>query len=152
MGDRQPLRERRKSKRLQYPFKLTHRLFKLGKQALDVPCSEGTIIDISESGLSFMSPVEYTAATLIYVEIRLGSWDWFLDGCSGFNSIYQKEPFCALAVVNRMEKIESSGEMVYKLAIQYVSVDEGHRVAVARFIQAWFRNHKKDWVHENSRC
>lgn len=72
---------------------------------------------------------------MIRLEIRLGSWREHRQGFTHFREIYQGEPFVALGKVLRVKKTEDSSGSLYQIAVHFISVDEGHRQAVDKFIQ-----------------
>ena len=130
--------ERRKSTRLEYPFKLLHALYTfpgLVNNALE----SGQLINISSNGILFESACSYKPGNLVRMEIQMGSWAEHQTGFNAFRQIYQGEPFVVLGKVVRVLGTEENHQKFFKTAINYVSVDESHRQAVDRFIKKFIQ-------------
>jgi hypothetical protein len=125
--------DRRKFQRVAHPFRILHAPFALVPHK-SPPLEEGDIVNVSAIGVLFQSPARYRAGQMIRVEIRLGSWETYKPGFRFFDYIYQGEPFVALAKVVRADPADRD---LFETAAEFVSVDEGHRIAVDRFLCAF---------------
>lgn len=131
--------ERRSNLRLDYPFQILHASFHFpGVKNSDL--IPGSIINVSASGVCFLSSIEYKKDSMIRLEIKMGSWDYYKTGYSAFQCIYQGEPFVALAKILRVEKKQINDKNYFETAAKYVSVDEGHMQAVSKFIRKFKEN------------
>ena len=140
-------KDRRKSERIDYPFKLVHAPYIFpGIRNKDM--EPGKLINISANGILFKSHNSYKAGDLVRMEIQLGSWADYKTGFKSFHDIYQSEPFVVLGRVMRVLDLEENNQKFFKTAINYVSVDENHRQAVDRFIKKFIQ---KRVAYENSR-
>jgi hypothetical protein len=125
---------RRKSERIDYPFKMQHApyIFPGINNAELIP---GEILNISACGLLFKSSVSYKIGNLARLEIRIGSWNNFKPGFNFYGNGYKSEPFIVLGKVIRIYEIYDNFEKYFKIALNYISVDEGHKHAVDEFIK-----------------
>lgn len=127
--------ERREAERVSFPFKVMHSEFQLmGKSA---SLNEGLLINISATGFLFLSDKEYKEGDMIRAEVYLGSWENCKSGFRLSPFLYQGEPFVVLAKVIRTHKNEFDNKM--HVAVNYVSVDYGHQLAVKKFINKLMR-------------
>ncbi|MBN2145556.1 MAG: PilZ domain-containing protein [Candidatus Aureabacteria bacterium] len=138
------IKERRNYERIDVPFKLLHAPFFFPgiKNEELIP---GEILNVSAIGVFFKTTRLYEPGTLVRIEIKMGSWDNYKNGFQPFKYLYRSEPFVVLGQVMRCTK-EPSEENIkenhFQVAVKYISVDEGHQSAVAKFIQKLAKKNK----------
>jgi hypothetical protein len=137
--------DQRKGERLESRFKLLHALFEF-PNLFNPRMVTGEIINISSTGTLFHSPFFYKIDSIVRLEIKLGSWERYGEGFSSVYDFYHNQPFIALGKVLRCDSVEKDNDpKIYMTAVQFISVDEGHQHAVAKFIEKINRK-KKEYV------
>ncbi len=92
----------------------------------------GLVKNISAGGILFETNQSYPIGTLLKVELKLKGWEKFKSEFYKLDVSSNDQPLVVLAKVTRVELIKSSE--IYDIGLSIVSIDEGHREALKKFI------------------
>lgn len=97
----------------------------------------GRAKDMSATGLLFESNKAYEKGDVLKISINIPDWKKFDSGFYNPNEVIKKEPLMVLGSVVRIEEIPSEieGEQLFKIAVHFASIDQGHKEILKKFIE-----------------
>jgi len=87
--------------------------------------------NISAGGVMIETEREYSPGTLLKLKIRVPGWEKYKTEFLKLGQTSLSEPFVVLGKVVRLKRVDPEH---YEIGIHFVSVDEGHREALERYI------------------
>lgn len=92
----------------------------------------GVVKNLSVGGILFETNQLYPIGTLLKAELNLVGWEKFKSEFYKPDISSKAQPLVVLAKVSRVELVKNTG--IYDIGLSIVSIDEGHREALKKFI------------------
>ena len=121
--------EHRKFTRIKKTASIKHVKFHLGGDGNDA--LKSLCKDISAGGILFESEVFYETNDIVRLEIDLPGWEKFKPEFFKLH-LTKSEPVIALVKVRRAISLKGG---MYEIGASFVGIDEGHQMALAKFIK-----------------
>jgi len=135
--------ERRRHKRLKQKFSVKFKKFIFPFSNDNSLWHKGIIANISGCGVFIQAQKDFLEDDLkigdmLHLEIELGKWNEYKANDRPFDYYYQREPLTVLGKIVRLE--ESDGKRFIYAGIDFVGVDESHKIMVLKYIEKKLKN------------
>lgn len=95
---------------------------------------QGRILDLSAGGLLIETEENFSAGTVLKIEINLTGWQRYTHNFLKYFGSASRRPLVVLAEVVRCSS--RTGEKNFEVAVRFTGIDQSHRQALSRFIKA----------------
>lgn len=92
--------------------------------------------NISAGGLLFETKTEYALGSVLRLEVSLSGWERYKPEFYKPESVTQHGP---LVILGEVVRIEAISEGKYDIGVKITGIDEGHRLALEKFIKEEIR-------------